>query len=383
MEREDRRRGKSRQDHDGLPVHGSQADRLAGLEGDPVDDDPRLRAERAPGSRGPPPPCWFPPLKSSKSLGCETAVQGLLQASFVVPHDAERDRLGPELADGVGDQGRVGVIDRGGTERLARRDDLIAGRNDRDSRLANDRDAPHPDRGQDARLARREDGPAAHDPFSPRDVGARERDPRPRRDRPDHVQRLARRQTHARSSPRHQHPAGPRRRSRSTSPTLAQPASEGRLRSSTSSELIASKRGVSSAAPKVSSAWTAKPSRFERSNGGTSTAATTSAASTRPSAAARLTSSVASTSGRSNDHHRRSAVSRSTTSRNCSCSRAIRETSPACAAACRLASRPSGTAVAGQAFWSDVRLERLTYVCATRSADPVRGILRLGSTPAK
>ena len=44
----------------------------------------------------------------------------------------------------------------------------------------------------------------------------------------------------------------------------------------TSSALTASVRGVSSEAPKVSRAWTAKPSRFERSKGGTSTWATTS-----------------------------------------------------------------------------------------------------------
>ena len=91
-----------------------------------------------------------------------------------------------------------------------------------------------------------------------------------------------------------------------------------------SSPLSRNRLGDSSAAPKVSSARSAKPSTFERSNAGTSTSVITSLASTRPRLVASATRSASSTRGRIASSHRRSAVSRSTTSRNWSCSRATR-----------------------------------------------------------
>ena len=77
------------------------------------------------------------------------------------------------------------------------------------------------------------------------------------------------------------HPAGGNRhgRARPNRPSSA------RRRCESFPRQAARVRGTSSDAPNVSSATTAKPSTFERSNDGTSTGETTSAASTRPSAA--------------------------------------------------------------------------------------------------
>src|SRR5262245_11172192 len=80
------------------------------------------------------------------------------------------------------------------------------------------------------------------------------------------------------------------------------------------------RRGTSSDAPNVSSAITAKPSTFERSNEGTSTGDTTSAARTRPSAVSRATVSIPRGERSIAARKRRSASSRSSTLRNCSCS---------------------------------------------------------------
>src|SRR6266567_6594964 len=80
-------------------------------------------------------------------------------------------------------------------------------------------------------------------------------------------------------------------------------------------------RGTSSDAPNVSSATTAKPSTFERSNDGTSTGDTTSAASTRPSDTSSGTTSLPRGMQSMAARKRRSASSRSRTWRNCSCSR--------------------------------------------------------------
>jgi hypothetical protein len=80
-----------------------------------------------------------------------------------------------------------------------------------------------------------------------------------------------------------------------------------------------SRRGSSSAAPKVSAARTANPSMLLRGKPGTSTGARTSAARTRPSAAASGTSSAGSGEKSTAFRKRRSASSRETTLRNCSC----------------------------------------------------------------
>ena len=82
------------------------------------------------------------------------------------------------------------------------------------------------------------------------------------------------------------------------------------------SPVSSSRTGSSSTAPKVSPARTAKPSRLARSKPGTSISARTSAASTRPRARSSGTVSTPSGAASIAAHQRRSASSRSRTSRN-------------------------------------------------------------------
>ena len=59
-------------------------------------------------------------------------------AVFVVGNDAEMHRLAAELLDGGADDRGVGVVDRARAQRIAGRDDLVAGREDRHARPAVD-----------------------------------------------------------------------------------------------------------------------------------------------------------------------------------------------------------------------------------------------------
>src|SRR5512139_2511722 len=99
------------------------------------------------------------------------------------------------------------------------------------------------------------------------------------------------------------------------------------------STLSVSTLGLPSAAPTVSAARTAKPSTFERSNGGASTAAITSRARTRSRASASVTVSAGSGLRSRCRSKRARASSADTTSRNCfwraaARTRAIRSPSP-------------------------------------------------------
>lgn len=73
----------------------------------------------------------------------ERLLQECGQALAVIGDDAEHDRFAAQFADGVGQDGRVAVIDETGPHRRAGGDQLIAGREDRDPRLANGQDRCH------------------------------------------------------------------------------------------------------------------------------------------------------------------------------------------------------------------------------------------------
>ena len=92
MESEDRRSRETRQNRDRLFADGSQTDRLSWLQGDAVDDDPRLA------------PSEHAIAEVARPLACSTAqeeqvalgqalLDGQLQSRFPIGHDAQADRL--------------------------------------------------------------------------------------------------------------------------------------------------------------------------------------------------------------------------------------------------------------------------------------------------
>ncbi len=71
----------------------------------------------------------------------------------IVGRDAEAPRLAAELPHAVGEHLRVGVVDLRRPHRIAWRDDLVAGRDDRDDRLSPDIDFGHANRREHAGVA--------------------------------------------------------------------------------------------------------------------------------------------------------------------------------------------------------------------------------------
>ena len=110
---------------------------------------------------------------SARSSASRTLARSASTSSWC---DAETTRLATELANGVGQHLRVRVVDARGLHRLARWNDLVAGRKDRDDRLAPDVDRGDADRGEDACVAAGEDLSAPQHRFAGGDVGAGERD---------------------------------------------------------------------------------------------------------------------------------------------------------------------------------------------------------------
>ena len=82
---------------------------------------------------------------------CERVVQLRSQRIDIVRRDAEPTRLAAQLANGIRQDLRVRVVDARRLHRLTWRDDLVAGREDRDDRLAPDVDR----RRRQSRRARR------------------------------------------------------------------------------------------------------------------------------------------------------------------------------------------------------------------------------------
>jgi hypothetical protein len=73
---------------------------------------------------------------------------GALQLRFDVGGDAQAHRDAASLGHCRGQDGGVGIIDRTGADRLARRHDFVAGGQDRDARPAHDIDLRPADGGQ-------------------------------------------------------------------------------------------------------------------------------------------------------------------------------------------------------------------------------------------
>ncbi len=103
------------------------------------------------------------------------------QCIRIVSRDAEAEGLAAQFANGISEHLGVGVVDARRLHRLAGRDDFVAGREDRDDRLAPDVYAGDADRGEHSGIAAGQDLSAPQYRFPCRDVGARERHSAPRR----------------------------------------------------------------------------------------------------------------------------------------------------------------------------------------------------------
>ena len=141
VEREDRRRREAGQHDDRLAAGRGQTDRLAGLERDAVRDDPGI-GQLGDDAIGDVAGAFARAAREQHDVGDRRAPRAPSRAarSMSSGDDAEPTRLAAQLAHGVGEHLRVRVVDARRLHRLAGRDDLVAGREDRDDRLAPDVD---------------------------------------------------------------------------------------------------------------------------------------------------------------------------------------------------------------------------------------------------
>ena len=91
---------------------------------------------------------------------------------LVIGDGAEKHRLAAVLADRRGDDGAVGVVDRGRAQRLSRLHQFVAGGDHRDARPSRDRNLRDAAGRQHADLARADHGAGAQQILAARDVGA-------------------------------------------------------------------------------------------------------------------------------------------------------------------------------------------------------------------
>ena len=119
-----------------------------------------------------PAPLDVPPENTtmSDSSPCASAAAS---ASSSSRNDAQMHGFAAQFLDRRADDRGVGVVHGAGAQRLTGRDDLVAGREDRDARPTAHGDVAHSDRREHADLARREPLPGAQHGFAARDVGAR------------------------------------------------------------------------------------------------------------------------------------------------------------------------------------------------------------------
>ena len=166
------------------PLRRRQADRLAGLERHAVRDDPGI-VELGDHAIGHVARALARSARQQHDVGeLQRVLQPLAQGGDVVVRDAQPHRLAAQLPHGVGEHLRVGVVDLGGLHRLAGRDDLVAGRKDRDDRLSPDVDVRDADRGEHAGIAAGQQLAAAKHRLARGDVGSGKRYAAARRDRP-------------------------------------------------------------------------------------------------------------------------------------------------------------------------------------------------------
>ena len=200
----------------GVVPDGPEADRLARLERDAVHDDPRA-PPRQDAVRQVAGPLARPAAEQDEVGGASPRSSAASSARRVVADDPQGHRLAPQLADGVGQQGRVGVVDRrpgaaaSPGAMISSPVERIATRGRRTTATS-----PRPIAASTPGLARGQPRPAPQDQLAPGHVGPREADVGPRRDRPGDDQAVGRRPARARPSRRRRPRGGasPRWRSR-------------------------------------------------------------------------------------------------------------------------------------------------------------------------
>ena len=176
VEGEHRRGREAGQDDHGLAAADREAEGLAGLQRDPVGDDPRRSQPRheavgevAGALRG------AARQDDHVAFGVGSADRRV-ERRLVVRDGAVEDGLAAVLGHRGADDRAVGVVDRRRRQRPARRDQLVAGREHADARTAEHRDGGEAAGGEHADLARADDGAAPQQGLASRDVRAGEAD---------------------------------------------------------------------------------------------------------------------------------------------------------------------------------------------------------------
>ncbi|GJE44265.1 hypothetical protein AEGHOMDF_3453 [Methylobacterium soli] len=189
VEGEHRRGREARQHHDRLALRHREAEGLAGLERDAVDQDPGFAEARQDAVRDIARALRGAPRQHDEVAGREALADRRLEGRLVVRHDAARQSRAAILDDGGGHDRPVRIVDRAGPQGLARRHQLVAGRQHRHARAPHHRNAREPAGGEHADLAGGDEARAAQHRLAERHVGAGAADELAGPRRPDELDR--------------------------------------------------------------------------------------------------------------------------------------------------------------------------------------------------
>ena len=172
VEGEDGAGREARQHHHRLAADGAEAERLARLQRHAMHQHARRRQARedavgdvAGALRG--------AARHHHQVGhVQRLAQGGFQRRLVVAEDAHGQRLAAVLGDGGGEDGGVAVVDPAHRQRLAGRDQLVAGREDGDAGAAHHRHGRQPGGGQHADLPAGDEGAGPQHRLAAGDVAA-------------------------------------------------------------------------------------------------------------------------------------------------------------------------------------------------------------------
>ena len=170
MEGKDRRGRKTRQDGKRLALDQREAERLARLERDAMHDHAAELCNHTVGKIAGTLRC--PTGEDDQIAGVDSLAQRGCEGSLLIGKSAEGDRLATCLRNGGRDDGAVAVIDASRRERPSGCDELVAGREHRHLRLAEDLDTADAAGRKHADLTRGDGCVAPQDHLSARDVGA-------------------------------------------------------------------------------------------------------------------------------------------------------------------------------------------------------------------
>ena len=155
MKREDGGCRKSGQHNDRSTITDRQADRLARFQSNAVSNDPRIGqfadhlVRQVSGSFG-------RPARQHNRIAIAGRCDDLPQPVDVVPHCSQPNGLASQFLDSSTQNGGVGIVNRARGQRLARRNDFVAGRNNRNSRLLPDFNGRQTQSGQYSDFSRRQ-----------------------------------------------------------------------------------------------------------------------------------------------------------------------------------------------------------------------------------